>query len=146
MGVTGYPYVNIYNGKAQNGTERIFLAVSNDGEKWERYGDTHVFDMKEYDPNTMITGDPQIVCIGDIYVMFFFHYTAGKGAYNTFACSRDLINWKLWEGESLVEPTESWDNVHAHKSWFVRYNDINYHYYCAVNNNNERFIAVATSE
>ncbi len=146
LGVTGYPYVNIYNGKAQDATERIFLAVSNDGENWERYGDRHVLDMKEIDPNTRITGDPQIVCIGDIYVMFFFHFTAGKGAYNTFACSRDLINWKVWDGTPLVEPTEPWENVHAHKSWFVRHNGVNYHFYCAVNDNNERFIAVATSE
>ncbi len=146
LGVTGYPYVNIYNAKAQDSTERIFLAVSNDGEKWERYGNTHVFDMKVFDPGTYITGDPQIVCIDDIYVMFFFHFTKGKGAYNTFACSKDLIHWKYWDGKPLVEPEEEWENVHAHKSWFVRHNGVNYHYYCAVNNKNERFIAVATSE
>lgn len=145
LGVTGYPYVNIYNGKAQDGTERIFLAVSQDGEHWERYGDSHVLDMKERDPGTRITGDPQIVCVGDVYVMFFFHFTAGKGAYNTFACSRDLVHWTVWDGTPLVEPTEPWENVHAHKSWFVRHNGVNYHFYCAVNDQNERFIALATS-
>ena len=144
--VTGYPYVNIYNAKAQNSVERIFLAVSNDGENWERYGNTHVLDMTEIDPGTLIAGDPQIVLIDDIYVMFFFHFTNGKGAYNTFACSRDLVNWKVWDGTPLVEPTEPWDDIHAHKSWFVRHNGVNYHFYCAVNSNDERFIAVATSE
>lgn len=146
LGVTGYPYVNIYNGKAQDSTERIFLAVSRDAENWERYGDTHVLDMKLLDPKTRITGDPQILCIDDIYVMLFFHYTEGKGAYNTFACSRDLINWTIWDGEPLIEPTEPWENVHAHKTWFIRHNDVNYHFYCAVNSNNERFIALATSK
>lgn len=146
LGVTGYPYVNIYNGKAQDNTERIFLAVSDDAEHWERYGDTHVLDMKERDPNTLITGDPQIICINDIYVMLFFHYTKGKGAYNTFACSRDLIHWKIWDGKPLVEPSEAWENIHAHKTWFIRHNGVNYHYYCAVNSENERFIALATSE
>lgn len=146
LGVTGYPFVNIYNGKAQNNTERVFLAVSNDGENWERYGDTHILDMTEIDPNTFITGDPQIVLIDDIYVMFFFHLTKGKGAYNTFACSRDLVHWKIWEGTPLVEPVEPWEDRLAHKSWFIRHNGINYHYYCAVNSKNERFIAVATSE
>ena len=146
LGVTGYPYVNIYNGKAQNHTERIFLAVSRDGEQWERYGDTHVLDMTEWDSNTMIAGDPQIVLVDDIYVMFFFHFTKGKGAYNTFACSRDLVHWKVWDGTPLVEPTEPWEDVHAHKSWFVRHNGVNYHFYCAVNSHNERFIALATSE
>ena len=146
LGVTGYPYVNCYNGKAQDDTERIFLAVSDDAEHWERYGDRHVLDMKELDPNTLITGDPQIICIDDIYVMLFFHYTKDKGAYNTFACSRDLVNWRVWDGKPLVEPTEPWENIHAHKTWFIRHGGVNYHYYCAVNSNNERFIAVATSK
>ena len=146
LGVTGYPYVNIYNGKSQNHTERIFLAVSNDGEHWERYGDRAVLDMTRIDPGTRIAGDPQIVCIGDIYVMFFFHFTAGRGAYDTFACSRDLVNWRVWDGEPLIAPTEEWENVHAHKPWFIRHNGVNYHFYCAVNKNNERYIAVATSE
>ncbi len=146
LGVTGYPYVNIYNGKAQNHTERIFLAVSEDGEHWERYGDRAVLDMTLIDPGTRIAGDPQIVCIGDIYVMFFFHFTAGRGAYDTFACSRDLVNWRVWDGEPLIAPTEEWENVHAHKPWFIRHNGVNYHFYCAVNKNNERYIAVATSE
>ena len=146
LGVTGYPYVNIYNGKAQNHTERIFLAVSEDGEHWERYGDRAVLDMTLIDPGTRIAGDPQIVCIGDIYVMLFFHFTAGRGAYDTFACSRDLVNWRVWDGEPLIAPTEEWENVHAHKPWFIRHNGVNYHFYCAVNKNNERYIAVATSE
>lgn len=146
LGVTGYPYVNIYNAKAIDGAERIFLAVSRDGEHWERYGDTHVLDMKTKDPNTVITGDPQILCIDGLYVMLFFHYTRGRGAYNTFACSRDLVNWRVWEGEPLVAPTEPFENVHAHKTWFIRHEGVNYHYYCAVNDKNERFIAVATSK
>ena len=144
--VTGYPYVNVYNGKAQNGIERIFLAVSSDGETWERYGDRAVLDMTKLDPDTLIAGDPQIVCIDDVYVMFFFHCTKGKGAYNTFAASRDLINWKVWDGEPLIAPRYHWENVHAHKPWFIRENGVNYHFYCAVNSNNERFIALATSK
>ena len=146
LGVTGYPYVNIYNGKAQDHTERIFLAVSEDGEHWERMGDRAVLDMKLIDPGTNIAGDPQIVCIDDIYVMFFFHFTRGRGAYDTFACSRDLVNWRVWDGEPLIAPVEEWENVHAHKPWFLRHNGVNYHFYCAVNKNNERYIAVATSE
>ncbi len=145
-GVTGYPYVNIYNAKAQDNKERIFLAVSSDGESWERYGEAHIFDMYEYDENTVITGDPQIILIDGIYVMLFFHFTKGKGAYNTFAASRDLIHWKRWEGKPLIEPTEEWENIHAHKPWFIRHKGINYHFYCAVNDKNERFIALSTSQ
>lgn len=146
LGVTGFPYVNIYNAKAQDGTERVFLAVSNDAEHWERYGDSHILDMKTVDPDTRITGDPQILCVGDIYVMFFFQYGVGRSAVNTFACSRDLINWRIWDGEPLVKPSEDWDDLHAHKTWFVRHEGVNYHYYCAVNSKKERFIALAKSE
>lgn len=146
LGATGFPYVNIYNAKAENATERIFLAVSADGTRWERYGDRHVLDMGELDPDTIITGDPQIVLIDDVYVMLFFHFTKGKGAYNTFAVSRDLVHWRTWNGDPLISPTEPWENVHAHKPWLVRHNGVNYHFYCAVNTEGECFIAVATSE
>ena len=144
--ITGHPYVNAYNGKAQDGKERIFLAVSDDGEHWERYGDRAVIDMITNDPNGLITGDPQILLIGDIYVMFFFRLENGKPAYDTFACSRDLIHWNIWDGKPLIEPEYDWENIHAHKPWIVRKNGITYHFYCAVNSNNERYIAVAASK
>ena len=60
--------------------------------------------------------------------------------------SRDLVNWTVWDGEPLVKSEQPWEDVYAHKTWFVRHNGRNYHYYCAVNSQNERFIALATSE
>ena len=144
--VTGYPYVNIYNAKDEDDRERIFLAVSQDGEHWERYGDRPVLDLITGVPNSKICGDPQIVKIGDIYVMFFFRYIIDEGAFNTFACSRDLVNWTVWDGEPLVKSEYPWEDVYAHKTWFVRYGGCNYHFYCAVNSQNERFIALATSQ
>lgn len=143
--VTGYPYVNIYNAKDEDARERIFLAVSNDGEHFERYGDRAVFDIITDDPDALISGDPQIVKMGDVYVMIYFHLRRGKGAYNTFAASYDLVNWTDWEGEPLVSPTEEWEDRHAHKPWFLRYGGVNYHFYCAVNSKKERFIALAHS-
>ena len=80
--------------------ERIFLAVSKDGEHWERYGDRAVIDLVTDDPKGIICGDPQIIKI---------------------------------------------DDVHAHKTWFVRHQGKNYHFYCACNQKGERFIALATS-
>lgn len=146
LGVTGYRYVNVFNAKAEDHTERIFLAVSNDAEHWERYGEHAIIDLVSDDPAGRITGDPQIIAMDDIYVMLFFHYRDGSGAYETFACSRDLIHWTVWDGEPLIAPVERWENVHAHKPWFIRHNGKNYHFYCAVNDQNERFIALATSE
>lgn len=144
--VTGYKYVNIYNAKASDRRERVFLAVSEDGEHWERYGDRHVFARQDRHPEVLITGDPQIVKIGDIYVMFYFTWTEGQHAYNTFACSYDLVNWTDWEGEPLVKSDSPMDDEHAHKTWFIRDNGKNYHFYCAVNGRGERFIAVKVSK
>ena len=143
---TGFPYVNVYNAKDNIAKERIFLAVSNDGENWERYGDKMIVDLSLDDHDVKISGDPQIILIDDIYVMFFFTFTEGKSAYNTFACSRDLKNWTIWKGKPLIESEYEWENVHAHKTWFVRKNGVNYHFYCAINKDNERYIALAVSE
>ncbi|MBR2949966.1 MAG: hypothetical protein IKC46_08895 [Lachnospiraceae bacterium] len=142
---TGHKYVNAYNAKHQDHTERIFLAVSDDGENWERYGEHAVIDLVTDDPDGVITGDPQILKIGDIYVMLFFRYVKGRPAFNTFACSRDLEHWNVWTGTPLIDAEHDWENVHAHKTWFVRYEGKNYHFYCACNDKNERFIALATS-
>lgn len=144
--LTGYPYVNAYNAKAQDGRERIYLAVSEDGEHWERYGREPVVDLCSDDPDERISGDPQIVKLGDIYVMFFFRFHRGKPAFNTFAASRDLRHFTVWQGKPLVESEFDYEDCHAHKTWFLHHGGINYHFYCAVNSKNERFIALATSE
>lgn len=145
-GVTGHPYVNAYNAKDDSGRERIFLAVSDDAEHWQRYGDRPVVDLITGTETGIICGDPQIIKIDDIYVMLFFRLEAEKPAYNTFACSRNLVDWTIWDGEPLIKSEYPWENVHAHKSWFLRHNGCNYHYYCAVNSQKERFIALAVSE
>lgn len=142
---TGHPYVNAYNAKDNIGRERIYLAVSDDAEHWQRYGNRPVVDLITGNPDALICGDPQIVLIDDIYVMFFFYFEEGKSAYNTFACSRDLVNWTIWDGDPLVKSEFEWEDLHAHKTWFVRHNGINYHYYCAVNSKGERFVALAMS-
>ena len=144
--ITGYPYVNAYNAKSKEGKERLFLAVSEDGERWQRYGDRPVIDLITDDPDGIITGDPQIVLVDDVYVMLFFRFRAGKPAYDTFACSRDLVRWRVWDGKPLIESEFDFEDIHSHKPWFLRHEGVNYHFYCAVNSKNERFIAVAVSE
>lgn len=143
--ITGYKYINVYNGKAQDGRERIFAAVSNDGEKWERYGDRPIIDDIKDHEGQIISGDAQIVKIGDIYVMFYFKLINGQ-AFDSFACSRDFVNWTRWEGEPIIKASEEWDNSFAHKPWVIKHNGVVYHFYCACNNKAERFIAVATSK
>jgi predicted GH43/DUF377 family glycosyl hydrolase len=141
----GYPYVNAYNAKDDTHRESIFLAVSNDGIHWKRYGEKAVIPVTECKDSVKINGDPQIVLIDGYYVMLYFIYEPGIGAYNTFAVSDDLINWTKWDGNPLVKSELEWENVFAHKQWVIKENNVVYHYYCAVNRK-ERFIALATSQ
>lgn len=144
--VTGHKYVNAYNAKPLDNKERIYLAVSDDGERWSRYLEKPIIDETKTIDNLLISGDPQIVKIDNYYVMFFFRSIENGGAYNTFAVSDNLVDWTIWDGEPLIKPEFDWENVYAHKSCVVKHEGIVYHYYCAVNDKGERFIALATSE
>lgn len=136
----GAPFVMYYNAK-QCGpwVERIGLAVSSDMRVWRRLGDGPVVDH-----GVGISGDPQIARLGALWVMFYFRYVQGQGAWDTFACSDDLVHWTPWDGPPLVAPSEPWDATFAHKPWIIRHAGVVYHYYCAVGDQG-RAIAVATS-
>jgi hypothetical protein len=56
------------------------------------------------------------------------------------------VNWTDWKGENLIEPSRPFDEKYAHKSYVVKHNGVVYHFYCAVNNKDQRGIAVATSK
>lgn len=135
----GSRFVMFYNAKSESGYERIGMAVSDDMKSWKRYGKDPVVDN-----GSGISGDPQIVKMGDLWVMFYFGAFWKPKAFDTFACSYDLVNWKKWEGPHLVEPSEPWDQEYAHKPWVIRHDGIVYHYYCAVGDQG-RVIALATS-
>lgn len=141
----GYEYVMYYNATNPDDTdwcERIFMAVSNDMENWQRYGDSHVL----YIEGHTITGDPQIIKIGDLWVMNLFAYKKNLPAYDTFAVSKNLVNWKIWNGEPTVSASEDYDSKHAHKPWIIKHDGVVYHYYCARSNDGRpRGIALATS-
>ena len=124
--------------------ERIGMAFSRDMLHWQRYPGNPIFGHE----NGMITADAYLQRMGDLYVMFYFGaFWKGKpyDAFNTFACSYDLQHWTEWQGPDLVYPTEAYDNWFAHKSFLVKYQGVVYHFYCAVNHDNQRGIAVATS-
>ncbi len=125
--------------------ERIGMAFSQDMIHWHPYEGNPIFGHE----NGMITADAYIQRMGDLYVMFYFGaFWKGKpyDAFNTFACSYDLLHWTEWKGEDLTYPTEDYDNWFAHKSFLVKYKGVVYHFYCAVNHDNQRGIAVATSK
>ena len=149
--ITGYPFVMYYNANGDTAKdnkktrwfERIGLAVSNDMVNWKRFNTEPVV----HHP-VGITGDPQIQKMGDVWVMFYFgaFWQDRKGAFNRFAASYDLVNWTDWHGDNLVESSEPFDELYAHKSWVVKHNGVVYHFYNAVNKKEQRGIAVATSK
>ena len=146
----GKRFVMFYNAGGINPAndlkaERIGIALSNDLKKWKRYEGNPVF---ANEVGGIITGDAQIAKMGDLYVMFYFKaYDPSRkyNTFNTFAVSRDLIHWQRWEGEDLIWPTKTYDEMFAHKSYVLKHNGVVYHFYCAVNNDQQRGIAVATS-
>ena len=146
----GKRFVMFYNAGGINPkndlkAERIGIALSNDLKKWKRYDGNPVF---ANEVGGIITGDAQIAKMDDLYVMFYFKaYDPSRkyNAFNTFAVSRDLIHWQTWDGEDLIIPSKPYDEMFAHKSYVVKHDGVVYHFYCAVNNDQQRGIAVATS-
>ena len=145
--LTGHPFVLYYNANGDSvdnrrGSERIGMAVSDDMVHWARPRRDPVLDHL-----TGITGDPYIQKIGDVWVMFYFGaFWKGKGgAFNRFACSYDLVHWTDWTGPDLIQSSEPYDEVFAHKSFVIKYKGTVYHFYCAVDKKGNRGIALATS-
>lgn len=154
----GKPFVMFYNAAGINPAnqlkaERIGIALSSNMTSWRRLplrtakrktGNPVFF----HEAPGIITGDAQIVKFPHYYVMFYFSAFNPKrkyNAYNTFAVSRDLVNWQDWEGADLIYPSKPYDDMFAHKSYVLKHQGVVYHFYCAVNHAGQRGIAVATS-
>ena len=91
--------------------ERIGIALSDDMKKWRRYKGNPVF---THEAQGTITGDAQIQKMGDLYVMFYFsafNPSRPYKAFNTFACSYDMVTWDDWEGDDLIFPTKQYDEL-----------------------------------
>lgn len=142
----GAPFVMFYNargGTIDDWSEHIGMAVSTDMTEWTRYRTDPVISNAPLEGDGGLSGDPQIVRMGDVWVMFYFGAFWRNGAFDTFACSYDLVHWTQWSGPMLVAPTEAFDRTYAHKPWIVKHEGTVYHFYTAVGD--KRSIAVATS-
>ncbi len=141
----GAPFVMFYNGKSEPyGQEAIGIALSDDLHSWRRYGHGPVISNVGASP-WAISGDPQLARIDDVWVMFYFGAFWKPNAFDTFACSYDLVHWTKWDGPHLVEPSEPFDKTFAHKPWLLKHDGVVYHFYCAVGDQG-RVIALATSK
>lgn len=147
----GAPFVMFYNAGGRHPEtglkgERVGIALSKDMKKWKRYEGNPVF---AHEAEGTITGDAHIQRMGDVYVMFYFSAfepSRPYKAFNTFAASYDLIHWTDWKGKDLIVPSKDYDELFAHKSYVVKHEGVVYHFYCAVNDAEQRGIAVATSK
>ena len=147
--LTGKQFVMYYNAvgdtsSRKNWVERIGMATSDDMINWERYAGNPIIDHQ-----TGLTGDAVVQKIDSTYVMFYYGAFWPEGredAFNRFACSYDLVHWTDWTGEDLIKPSESYDIKYAHKPCVIHWNGVVYHFYTAVNEKEQRGLAVATSE
>jgi predicted GH43/DUF377 family glycosyl hydrolase len=146
----GAPFVMFYNAKPVNGSERIFTAVSDDLRHWRRAGASPAIENlpPPGSAHGVISGDPQVVRMGDEWVMFYFGAFWKPGAFDTFAASKDLVHWTKWTGEDLIRPSEPYDARFAHKPWLIKHDGVVYHFYTAVSDTRDehRAIALATSK
>lgn len=145
----GASFVMYYNAKQENnGIEEIGIAISSDMTNWKRYGKTSVVQSGVPKNEWSIAGDPQIIRYKNLWVMHYFvAYTdpsKGAQAYDTFAVSKNLTDWTRWDGQPLIEPSIPEDATFAHKPYVFCYNDVVYHFYCAVGSKG-RCLALATS-
>jgi hypothetical protein len=145
----GAPFVMFYNAKPHRGSEQIFAATSEDMKTWKRFGPGTA--LENLPPtgakHGVISGDPQIVRMNDLWVMFYFGAFWKEGAFDTFAASRDLVHWTKWNGQDLIRPSEPFDTPFAHKPWLLKHDGVVYHFYCAVGGkDHHRTIALATSK
>ena len=145
----GAQFVMFYNARPPKGNECIGMALSQDMQTWTRFGDQAVIANER--PAGLkygvISGDPQVVRMNDLWVMFYFGAFWKPGAFDTFAASHDLVHWTKWEGEDLIKASEPYDTPFAHKPWLIKHDGVVYHFYCAVGGKEQhRAIAVATSK
>lgn len=150
--LTGHRFVMYYNANGDSAKnnlktrwfERIGMAVSDDMEHWQRFEPEPVLQHP-----VGITGDAVLQKIKGTWVMFYFGAfwkdQKAKG-FNRFTASKDLVHWTDWTGPNLIEPSEPYDELYAHKSFVLKHEGVVYHFYCAVNKKDQRGIAVATSK
>jgi predicted GH43/DUF377 family glycosyl hydrolase len=144
----GAQFVMYYNatGDGGYGNETIGMALSHDMVRWRRYREAPVVVPYEWH-GIALCGDPQVVRMGDLWVMFFWNTIdfERNGRFDSFACSYDLVNWTRWQGPKLTSSTKPWEFNQATKPWVIKHNGVVHHFYNAQSNTGAQSIGLATS-
>ncbi|QGR00302.1 hypothetical protein EHS13_29555 [Paenibacillus psychroresistens] len=111
--------------------EETGVAVSEDLIHWTRTEENPLMTVKDDSFFSQYYSDPCIKHDGQRWVNFGFGFD-GKHAQGALALSNDLLHW-----DSLPEPwipiggPGELDEIHAHKSSVIYWQDTLYHFYCA---------------
>ncbi|MDR0670842.1 MAG: hypothetical protein LBF64_00855, partial [Oscillospiraceae bacterium] len=136
-------YEILYN--CASGPEIIAQAYSTDLVNWAKEEDNPTLTAETHNGYTWgnsHSADPDVVKIGDYWVMFYFTTTPG-GIVDSYAVSTDMVHWT--KSFKILTPRNStWSSTYAHKPGVIKQNGVVYHYYCAVGNQG-RVNAVNTS-
>ncbi len=147
-------YWMFYNAHgSRDNCEQIGLATSSDLIHWTEHPDNPL--LRKGDPakdrDNVIIADPWIMKSAHGYQMFYFAFD-GKHARECLATSNDLLHWKKWSGNPVMDvgPPGTYDSLHCHKPCIVKAGGVYYHFYTACeirpNGKEYRAIALATSE
>jgi hypothetical protein len=144
----GARFVMYYNatGAGGYGNETIGMALSNDMVTWRRFREAPVLVPYEWH-GVALCGDPQVVRIGDLWVMFFWSTidVEPNGRFDSFACSYDLVNWTPWRGQKLTSSAQPWEFIQSAKPWVIKHDGVVYHFYNAQSLGGAQSIGLATS-
>lgn len=144
----GARFVMYYNatGAGGYGNETIGMALSDDMVRWRRHREAPVVVPYEWH-GIALCGDPQVVRIGDVWVMFFWSTIdyEPNGRFDSFACSYDLVNWTRWQGQKLTSSTKPWEFTQATKPWVIKHDGVVHHFYNAQTADGVQSIGLATS-
>ncbi|MDR1221664.1 MAG: hypothetical protein LBL07_02125 [Tannerella sp.] len=115
--------------------ECLCQAYSKDLIHWEREPSNPVIGPEEHEGylwGKSHSGDPDVVKIGNYWVIFYFS-TTPNGIVDVFAVSTDMVHWQQ-SFRPLLTCNSTWSNTYAHKPCVIKQNGVVYHYYVAYGN------------
>lgn len=143
---TYYMYYNAKNDSDFPWTEQTGLATSKDLLHWERHKENPVLPVTEGAWDSLFSSDPCVFWDSreQRWLMFYFGFD-GQHAMEGIAESHDMVHFTK-HPDPIIRSGDAIDSVHAHKPGILYHDGVLYHYYCAVDKDDNRCITVACSK